>query len=110
MIIILILLKFVYSQLIEQELVTNQEFLLLGYSFGGIVALEILKLLEKNNRIGKICLIDSSPQYMKAIIESLPIRSGNTREDEIQIYLITRFLDLVSPHNHFDVSSFIYMK
>lgn len=105
MIIILISLTFVYSQLIEQHLVADQEFLLLGYSFGGIIALEILKLLEKNNRRGKLWLIDSSPQFLKMVTESFRIRSGNTRDDEIQIYLIIRFLDLVWPHNYFDVSS-----
>lgn len=81
----------------------DQEFLIVGYSFGGLIALEILKLLEKNNRKGKLWLIDSSPQFLKIATE-LSIRGEKPQEHEIQVQLIMRFLDLVWPHNKTEVS------
>jgi len=92
-----------FAQLIEERLATDQEFLIVGYSFGGLIALEILKLLEKNNRTGKLWLIDSSPQFLKMTTE-LAIRGEKAQEHEIQVQLIMRFLDLVWPHSADDVS------
>lgn len=94
--------------MIDQRLAAEQEFLLLGYSFGGLIALEILKLLEKNNRLGKLWLIDSAPQYLKIIIESAN-RNDNAQEHEIQVQLILRFFDLVWPNNNANVSFLKYI-
>lgn len=80
----------------------DQDFLIVGYSFGGLIALEVLKLLEKNNRTGKLWLIDSSPQFLKMTTE-LSIRGEKSQEHEIQVQLILRFIDLVWPHNTTDV-------
>jgi len=85
-------------QLIEQRLSADQEFLIVGYSFGGLIAIEVLKLLEKNNRTGKLWLIDSSPQFLKMTTE-IAIRGENDQDHEIQVQLIVRFTDLVWPHN-----------
>lgn len=80
----------------------DQEFLIVGYSFGGLIALEIVKLLEKNNRTGKLWLIDSSPQFLKITTEST-ILGNKSQEHELEVQLIMRFLDLVWPHNMSDV-------
>lgn len=85
----------------------DQEFLIVGYSFGGLIALEVVKLLEKNNRKGKLWLIDSSPQFLKMTTE-LTVIGGKSQEHEIQVQLILRFLDLVWPHNSTDVSKCIF--
>jgi len=84
-------------------LAVDQEFLIVGYSFGGIIALEMLKLFEKNNRTGKLWLIDSSPQFLKMTTE-LVIRGEKAQEHEIQVQLIMRFLDIVWPHSTDNVS------
>lgn len=81
----------------------DQEFLIVGYSFGGLIAIEVLKILEKNNRRGKLWLIDSSPQFLKIATE-LSIRGEKAQEHEIQVQLIMRFIDLVWPHNKTEVS------
>lgn len=81
----------------------DQEYYIVGYSFGGLIALEILKLLEKNNRKGKLWLIDSAPQFLKMSAE-IAFRGEKPQEHEMQVQLILRFLDLVWPHNKNDVS------
>lgn len=89
--------------MIEERLSADQEFLIVGYSFGGLIALEVLKLLEKNNHTGKLWLVDSSPQFLKMTTE-LTIRGEKSQEHEIQVQLIMRFLDLVWPHYTTNVS------
>lgn len=85
-------------QLIQQRLSADQEFLIVGYSFGGLIAIEVIKLLEKNNRTGKLWLIDSSPQFLKMTTE-IAIHGDKTQDQEIQVQLILRFTELVWPHN-----------
>lgn len=85
-------------QLIQQRLSADQEFLIVGYSFGGLIAMEVIKLLEKDNRTGKLWLIDSSPQFLKMTTE-IAIRGDKTQDQEIQVHLILRFTELVWPHN-----------
>ncbi|KAF0706565.1 fatty acid synthase, partial [Aphis craccivora] len=93
--------------LIEQRLSADQEFSIVGYSFGGLIAIEVLKLMEKNNRSGKLWLIDSAPQFLKMTTEFL-IRGDNSPDQEIQVQLILRFLDLVWPHNKIDFINELY--
>jgi len=81
----------------------DQQFSIVGYSFGGLIAIEVLKIMEKNNRTGKLWLIDSAPQFLKTISE-LSIRGDKTQEQEIQVQLLLRFLDLVWPNNKTEVS------
>lgn len=76
----------------------------MGYSFGGLIALEIIKLLEKNNRKGKLWLIDSSPDFLKMTTELAITTGDKLQEHDIQVQLIMRFLDLVWPQNKTDVS------
>ncbi|VVC31224.1 Thioesterase,Alpha/Beta hydrolase fold [Cinara cedri] len=87
-----------HYQLIEQRLPADQEYFILGYSFGGLIALEVVKLLEKNNRKGKLWLIDSAPQFLRVTTE-LSVSGENPLDDEIQIQLLKRFFDLVWPQN-----------
>lgn len=93
--------------MIEERLPADQEFLIVGYSFGGLIALEVVKLLEKNNRTGKLWLVDSSPQFLKMTTE-LTVHGEKSQDHEIQVQLILRFLDLVWPHNSTDVSKWIF--
>ncbi|XP_060866838.1 fatty acid synthase-like [Metopolophium dirhodum] len=93
--------------LIQERLAADQEFSIVGYSFGGLIAIEVLKMLEKNNRTGQLWLIDSAPQFLKMTTE-LAIRGDKTQDQEIQVQLILRFLDLVWPHNKTKFTTELY--
>ncbi|CAI6352158.1 unnamed protein product [Macrosiphum euphorbiae] len=95
--------------LIQERLSADQEFSIVGYSFGGLIAIEVLKILEKNNRTGKLWLIDSAPEFLKMTTE-LAIRGDKTQDQEIQVQLILRFLDLVWPHNKTKITTELYQK
>jgi surfactin synthase thioesterase subunit len=68
--------------------------ILIGYSFGTLVSLEVLGLLESRGYRGKIVFIDGSPAYLKSSrLESVP---GDT-EAEFQTNLIYKILALLIP-------------
>ncbi|XP_075218277.1 fatty acid synthase 3 [Lycorma delicatula] len=82
---------------ILQYLKTKKTFNLIGYSFGGMVAMELLLLLEKRGYSGKTILVDSSPDFLKVLTtESL---QNNTSEINLQVQLLLRFVALIHPHD-----------
>jgi len=43
----------------------QKQFLIVGYSFGSLIAIELARLLEANNFSGRLILIDGAPDQMK---------------------------------------------
>jgi pimeloyl-ACP methyl ester carboxylesterase len=66
----------------------------LGYSFGGLLALELALQLEAEGREGKLYLVDSAPDYLKAMLT----QSMGSSEDEFQTSLICGMFILIAPH------------
>ena len=81
-------------QHIHSRLAPRAPFCLLGYSFGGLLALELALQLEAEGRKGKLYLVDSAPDFMKAMLAQS--MSGN--EDEFQTSLICKWFTLIAPH------------
>lgn len=75
----------------------DQEFHIIGYSFGGLVAMEVTKLLEAEGRKGRLWLIDSSPEFLKDITTISLLGKGENPDVELQVKIIIRFLDLIWP-------------
>lgn len=46
----------------------KENFYLVGYSFGAMVAIEIAKLLEETGLRGQIVLIDGAPTFLKKLV------------------------------------------
>jgi thioesterase domain-containing protein len=44
---------------------------LLGYSFGGLLALEVALELEAEGREGYLYLVDTAPAFMKILVEHM---------------------------------------
>ncbi|XP_065204931.1 fatty acid synthase-like [Planococcus citri] len=53
-----------FAELILEKLSPDQEFCIIGYSLGGLLAIEVANILEENGRRGHIWLIDSTPAYL----------------------------------------------
>jgi pimeloyl-ACP methyl ester carboxylesterase len=67
---------------------------LIGYSFGTLVSLEFLSLLESKGYAGKLVLIDGSPTYTRSsILKSVP---GDT-EVEFQKNLVYKIFSMLVP-------------
>ena len=81
-------------QHIHSRLAPCAPFRLLGYSFGGLLALELALKLEAEGREGKLYLVDSAPDFLKAILT----QSTASNEDEFQTSLICTMFTLIAPH------------
>jgi thioesterase domain-containing protein len=67
---------------------------MLGYTFGGWLALELVLQLEAEGHEGKLYLVDRAPDFLKAILSE----SLGSNEDEFQnSFIITLFNNIV-PH------------
>ncbi|XP_065225250.1 fatty acid synthase-like [Planococcus citri] len=58
-------------QEIESKLGSQKIFHMVGHSFGGLIAMEIVHCLEQKGKTGYLYLIDSSPKIVKYIASSL---------------------------------------
>jgi len=81
-------------QHIHSRLAPRAPFRLLGYSFGGLLALELALQLEAEGREGKLYLVDSAPDYLMAMLT----QSMGGNEDEFQTSLICGMFILIAPH------------
>lgn len=63
----------------------EDEFILVGYSFGSAIALRICEIFESMGKIGKLIFVDGSPHYMKTSIdERIP---ANPTDSDIQHFI-----------------------
>lgn len=58
--------------------------MLIGHSFGSLVAIELARMLEVKGFIGRLILIDGAPQYLKKLIQE-NLRSSSQEELENNI-------------------------
>lgn len=49
----------------------SAEFVVVGHSYGSLIAIELVRLLESMNLKGRLILIDGAPDMMKAVKEKL---------------------------------------
>lgn len=59
-----------YRKLIQQKQ-SEGPYILCGYSYGAVVALELAFSLEKDGEIVKVISIDGSPQYSKLVLSEM---------------------------------------
>nr|XP_050846953.1 fatty acid synthase-like [Vespula vulgaris] len=69
---------------ILDKLKGRSEFMLVGHSFGSLVAIELARMLEVKGFIGRLILIDGAPQYLKKLIQE-NLRSSSQEELENNI-------------------------
>ncbi|XP_032662832.1 fatty acid synthase-like [Odontomachus brunneus] len=69
-------------------------FVLVGYSYGSLVAIELARLLESNGLNGRLVLIDGAPNLMKTMIEQF-IPCSTT--EELQNNVLLSVTDLLQP-------------
>lgn len=67
----------------------RNEFLIVGYSFGSLIAIELARLLEAENFLGRLILIDGAPDALKHALKQL---SNITSQDELENAVLIRFM------------------
>jgi len=77
-----------------EKIQSQKEFLIVGYSFGSLIAIELARLLEAKNFFGRLILIDGAPDQIKFLFEK---HFYHTTEQEPQniilLHLITLYFD-----------------
>lgn len=72
----------------------RRDFHVVGYSFGSMVAIELVRRLEVEGLSGKLTLIDGSPALMK-LIQSQQLTSSS--RDELQSGILLSMMDMLLP-------------
>ncbi|CAK9800538.1 Fatty acid synthase [Anthophora quadrimaculata] len=67
----------------------RRDFIIVGYSYGSLIAIELVRRLEAHSLVGHLILIDGSPDYMKAIKEQ---QFGASTQEEYQNKFLTDIL------------------
>jgi surfactin synthase thioesterase subunit len=80
-------------QYIQSRLAPRAPFSLLGYSFGGLLALELALKLEEEGRRGNLYLLDSSPDFTKALLK----QNIGSSDDQFEINVICTTFKIVAP-------------
>ncbi|XP_050465087.1 uncharacterized protein LOC126858653, partial [Cataglyphis hispanica] len=69
----------------------SKEFLIVGYSFGSLIAIELARLLEAKNFIGRLILIDGAPDWIKFLSKKY---FNHTSQQELQNDILLHHLKL----------------
>ena len=82
-----------YLQHVLKLYAKEKNFTLIGYSFGSLLTLKIAKLLEDNNKHGKIILIDGSPKFIHQITNHLA--TNQISDENLQEIILMGCIKLV---------------
>lgn len=78
----------------------QQQFYLVGYSFGAIVALQLAQLMERSGKEGRVVLIDGSPIYLQKFFVSMAATDTRTGIEDMLIMLL--FFNLTRANQTYD--------
>lgn len=74
----------------------QNEYFIVGHSFGTLIAMKIAALLEKRGKLGHIVLIDGSPKYLLKLMQGIRRNTSQTAniENDLIMILFTHFCSL----------------
>ncbi|XP_046739715.1 fatty acid synthase-like isoform X2 [Diprion similis] len=84
---------------IKARSMDRKKFLLVGYSYGSILSIELARRLENEGFTGRLVMLDGSPDYLKTFLSPLKKKS----EDELQTHVLLQIMGTVTS---FSVSKF----
>lgn len=83
----------IFLQNILPKLTDGKDFVIVGYSFGSVIAIEVTRMLEAMNFKGRLVLIDGAPDLARAMFK--PFES-DFDDVNFQIDILTNILDIYS--------------
>ncbi|KAJ8919484.1 hypothetical protein NQ315_002105, partial [Exocentrus adspersus] len=78
----------------------NKKFLIVCYSYGSLIALEVISILEARGYTGTLITIDGAPMLMKQILLNLKVESRRIFETELLCHLLSFYVSLEEIHTH----------
>ncbi|KAJ8668370.1 hypothetical protein QAD02_010033 [Eretmocerus hayati] len=82
------------QQELLQKMDSRKHFAIVGYSFGSLIAIELVRILESMNASGELILIDGAPDLMKSFIR---VTNRNDNDDELQDNTLLSLGNLIKP-------------
>lgn len=71
--------------------ITSDDFTIVAFSFGSLIALEVVHLLELNGYTGRVILIDGSPDVNKILTKQFTKLSEKDRYHALTLMIISYF-------------------
>uniref|UniRef100_A0A182IQL4 Fatty acid synthase n=1 Tax=Anopheles atroparvus TaxID=41427 RepID=A0A182IQL4_ANOAO len=90
----------VFDEMFQTVFAKAEQFLVIGYSFGALLALDIVKRLEARSLHGKLMLIDGSPLYLQRFASN---HLSGIDDEHLQMTILTLVLSFVLPSATFDI-------
>lgn len=86
--------------MVEEKFSKDEEFNIIGYSFGAVVALEVVKLLEEKGYKGNLMAIDGAPAYFQGMAKGMEIEKEDSLQTKIMMHLLGLQVthDKIMPH------------
>uniref|UniRef100_A0A182QUE6 Fatty acid synthase n=1 Tax=Anopheles farauti TaxID=69004 RepID=A0A182QUE6_9DIPT len=84
----------VFDEMFETVFAKAEQFLVIGYSFGSLLALDVVKRLEARSLRGKLMLIDGSPLYLQRFASQ---HLSGFDDEHLQMAILTIVLSFVLP-------------
>ncbi|XP_053662286.1 fatty acid synthase-like [Anopheles marshallii] len=84
----------VFDEMFQTVFAKAEQFLVIGYSFGSLLALEIVKRLEARSLHGKLMLIDGSPLYLQRFASH---HLSGFDDEHLQMAILTLVLSFSLP-------------
>ncbi|KAG5308211.1 FAS synthase, partial [Acromyrmex insinuator] len=81
-----------FTNHILSKLTDGKDFIIVGYSFGSFIAIEVARRLEAMNFKGRLVLIDGAPEFLQTIFQTLELDFDETN---FQIEILTNILEIL---------------
>lgn len=73
---------------------SKRDFLIIAYSYGTLIAIELARRLEGMHLRGRLVFIDGAPEQLKILTDQL---ISNTTINELQNNTLLNIMDIVEP-------------
>nr|XP_019551378.2 fatty acid synthase-like [Aedes albopictus] len=96
------IVDYVFDELDEKVFAGFEDFVVIGYSFGTLIAHEIVRRVQRKNIPGKLILLDGAPKFLKQLSV---MQMGHAVSDEhIQSLLMVAIISQVFPNSPLEKS------
>jgi len=82
----------VFLQHILSKLTNGKDFIIVGYSFGSFIAIEVTRKLEAMNFKGQLVLIDGTPELLQTSFFE-EFKESDFDDTRFQVYLLINILE-----------------
>ena len=84
----------------------NEKFILIGHSFGSMIALKLTNILESKGKSGRVVLVDGSPKFVNDVVQQLLPMDCN--DEHILGLILSSCIEILFPESIQEISKIIF--